>query len=172
MAGTADRLDRGLARGVDDVLAKPVEIGDAELLHHLDEAAATFIVAGGERINVALDLKRFAHIGAMMRNRSAFIRPSRARAISGIDNPSAWTCRPSGPIPSPPMSTTCTVLAKRPTASPRRKVGLTTVRSCRWPPVSQPSSEFGQRNLNAAARGFIHKHQKSIAAATQLLVSV
>ena len=46
------------------MLAEPVEVGDAELLHHLDEAAAAFVVAGGERVNIALDLQRLAHIGA------------------------------------------------------------------------------------------------------------
>ena len=59
----ADRLDRRKARGLDDVLAQPVEIGDAELLHHLHEPAAAFVVARGERIDVALDLQRLAHIG-------------------------------------------------------------------------------------------------------------
>ncbi len=46
------------------MLAEPVEIGDAELLHHLDEPSAALVIAGGERIDVALDLQRFAHIGA------------------------------------------------------------------------------------------------------------
>ena len=46
------------------MLAEPVEIGDAELLHHLDEAAAALVVARGERVDIALDLQRLAHIGA------------------------------------------------------------------------------------------------------------
>ena len=46
------------------MIAEPVEIGDPELLHHLDEPAAALVVAGGERINVALDLQRLADIGA------------------------------------------------------------------------------------------------------------
>ena len=46
------------------MLAEPVEIGDAELVHHLDQPPAAFVVAGGERIDVALDLQRLAHIGA------------------------------------------------------------------------------------------------------------
>ena len=46
------------------MLAEPVEIGDAELLHHVDEPPAAFVVARGERIDIALDLQGFAHIGA------------------------------------------------------------------------------------------------------------
>ena len=60
----ADRLDRRLARGFDDMLAEPVEIGDAELLHHLDEPAAALVVARGQCIDIALDLQRLADIGA------------------------------------------------------------------------------------------------------------
>jgi hypothetical protein len=40
----ANRFERRLARGFDNVL----EIGDAEFLHHLGEAPAAFVVAGGE----------------------------------------------------------------------------------------------------------------------------
>ena len=46
------------------MLAEPVEIGDTELIHHLDQAAAALVVAGGERVDIALDLQRLAHIGA------------------------------------------------------------------------------------------------------------
>ncbi len=46
------------------MLAEAVEIGDAELLHHVDEAAAALVVARGERVDIALDLQGLAHIGA------------------------------------------------------------------------------------------------------------
>src|ERR1051326_1073611 len=44
--------------------AEPIQIGDLELLHHVDEPPAAFVVAGGASVNVALDLQRLAHIGA------------------------------------------------------------------------------------------------------------
>ena len=46
------------------MLAEPVEIGDAELLHHLDEAPAALVVARGECVDVAFDLERLADVGA------------------------------------------------------------------------------------------------------------
>ncbi len=60
----ADRVDRRLPRGLDDVLAEPVEIGDAEFVHHLDEPPAALVVARRQRVDVAFDLQRLAHIGA------------------------------------------------------------------------------------------------------------
>ena len=46
------------------MLAQAVEIGDAELLHHLDQPPAALVVARGQGVNIALDLQRLAHIGA------------------------------------------------------------------------------------------------------------
>ena len=36
----------------------------AELVHHLEQAAAADLVAGDERVAVAFDLHRLAHVGA------------------------------------------------------------------------------------------------------------
>ncbi len=58
------RAKRRLARGFEDAVAEPVEIGDLELLHHLDQAPAALVVARRAGIDVALDLQRLAHIGA------------------------------------------------------------------------------------------------------------
>jgi hypothetical protein len=49
---------------VQDVLGEHVEVVEAELLHHLDEALAADVVAGGERIDVALGVDRQARVGA------------------------------------------------------------------------------------------------------------
>ena len=57
----------------------------------------------------------------------------------GMYSPSSNTERPSGPMPRPPMSMTCAVLANRPTILPLWNAGVTTVRSCRWPVPSQGS---------------------------------
>ena len=60
----ADARQRRLARGFDDCLSEPVQVGDLELVHHVDQPPAPFVVAGGAGIDVALDLKRLAHIGS------------------------------------------------------------------------------------------------------------
>ncbi len=46
------------------VVAEPVEIGDLEFVHHLDQPPAALVVARGAGIDVALDLQRLAHVGA------------------------------------------------------------------------------------------------------------
>ena len=46
------------------MVAQTVEIGDAELLHHLDKPPAALVVARGQGIDVALDLQRLAYISA------------------------------------------------------------------------------------------------------------
>ena len=60
----ADAPERRLARCFDDGFSEPVEIGDLELVHHLDQPPAAFVVARRARVDVALDLQRLAHIGA------------------------------------------------------------------------------------------------------------
>ncbi len=52
-----------LAGMVDDVLRQVVEAGQAELLHHLRQALAADIVAGRQRIDVALRVDRQAGVG-------------------------------------------------------------------------------------------------------------
>ena len=58
--------------------AEPVEIGDAELVHHLDKAPAALVVARGQRVDVALDLQRLADIGAHDAHQ-ILVEPSLAR---------------------------------------------------------------------------------------------
>ncbi len=60
----SDAGQRRFARGVEDAVAEPVQIGDFELVHHFGESPAAFVVARGAGVNVALDLQRLAHIGA------------------------------------------------------------------------------------------------------------
>ena len=58
------RVERRLARELDDGVAEPVEIGDFEFVHHLDQPPAAFVIARSTGVDVALDLQRLAHIGA------------------------------------------------------------------------------------------------------------
>ena len=76
----ADARQRRLARGFDDGVAEPVEIGDLELVHHLDQPAAALVVAGRAGIDVALDLQRLAHIGAHQAQQILVHARLRARA--------------------------------------------------------------------------------------------
>ena len=59
----ADAPERRLARCFEDGFSEPVEIGDLELVHHLDQPPAPFVVARRTRVDVALDLQRLAHVG-------------------------------------------------------------------------------------------------------------
>ena len=52
------------ARARDDVLAGFFQIGEGKLLHHLGKPAAADRVAHCQRVQVANDLIRLAHIGA------------------------------------------------------------------------------------------------------------
>src|SRR5260370_10973 len=63
-AWRAATAQRRLARGLDDVITERLEMADLELAHHLDEPPAALVIAGGERVDVALDLQGLAHIGA------------------------------------------------------------------------------------------------------------
>ena len=47
-----------------DVLGQLVERFELELLHHLDQALAADVVAGGQRVDVADRVDRLARIGA------------------------------------------------------------------------------------------------------------
>ena len=105
------------------MVAEPVEIGDAELVHHLDEAPAALVVAGGERVDVALDLQRLAHIGAHDAHQILVHAAGAGQRHQRDRQPSSNTWRPSGPMPSPPISTTCTVLANRPTGGRAERSG-------------------------------------------------
>jgi hypothetical protein len=60
----ADLSQGGGARRLDDVVAERLEMADLELAHHVDETPAALVVAGGEGVDVALDLERLAHVGA------------------------------------------------------------------------------------------------------------
>ena len=64
MRQRTDALERGVARGFNDGVAEPIEIGNLEFVHHLDKASAAFVIACGAGIDVALDLERLADIGA------------------------------------------------------------------------------------------------------------
>ena len=59
-----DGGQRGCARALDDLLAEPVEIGEFELVHHGEQAVGTGPVAGDQRVNVAFELERLAHVPA------------------------------------------------------------------------------------------------------------
>ena len=59
-----DGLAHGAARAVDDEGAELVEILDAGLVHHLDDAAAADLVARGQRVEIALHLDGLADVGA------------------------------------------------------------------------------------------------------------
>src|SRR3712207_8338384 len=48
----------------DDGVAERLDMRDLELAHHLDQPPPALVVAGGEGIDVALDLQRLSHIGA------------------------------------------------------------------------------------------------------------
>src|SRR5262249_46781235 len=58
-----DAAERRLARGFDDGVAEPVEIGDLELVHHLDQPAAALVVAGRCGVDVAFDLQWLRPVG-------------------------------------------------------------------------------------------------------------
>ena len=58
-----DRREARLARMVEDVLGEIVEMLEAELVHHGDQALAADLVAGDLRIDVADHLDRLAHVG-------------------------------------------------------------------------------------------------------------
>ena len=135
----ADRLDRRLARSFDDVLAQPVEIGDAELLHHLDEPPAAFVVARGERVDVALDLQRLAHIGPD-HPQQILVHPAFAGQRHQRDRqPLLEHLAPVRPHAEPADIDDMDRAGEEADRLAGRKVGLTTVRSCRWPQVSHGS---------------------------------
>ena len=52
-----------------DVFAQAVEVVEVELVHHLDQAFAADIVAGRQRIHVALRLHRLARVGTNHRQK-------------------------------------------------------------------------------------------------------
>ena len=58
----ANRLERRLPRARENVGTEIAEAVDAEFVHHLDQPAAADVVAGGERIEIADDLRRLAHV--------------------------------------------------------------------------------------------------------------
>ena len=58
----ADCSQRRRLRPLDDVAPERAEIVDPELVHHLEQAAAAHVVAGGERVEVAHHLHRLAHV--------------------------------------------------------------------------------------------------------------
>ncbi|CAB3714706.1 hypothetical protein LMG26845_05972 [Achromobacter insuavis] len=59
-----DGLAHGLRRLLDDVAAQRFQVGQLELGQQRLQAAATDVVAGHQRVQVALDLLRLAHVGA------------------------------------------------------------------------------------------------------------
>ena len=59
----ADLDQHRLARIADDEPRDLLERLERELVHHLDQTPAAGLVAGGERMQVALHLDRLAHVG-------------------------------------------------------------------------------------------------------------
>ena len=62
--GKGDAFNRGTARVFKDEIRDPIQDRQVELLHHLDQATMANLVTGGQRIDVADQLIRFAHIAA------------------------------------------------------------------------------------------------------------
>ena len=58
----ADLIQHRRPAVLDDVLTQRIDGVQVELAHHIDQATAAGLVAGGQRIEVALDLHRLAHI--------------------------------------------------------------------------------------------------------------
>src|SRR5919108_117044 len=75
----------------------------------------------------------------MSLKRSRFGCPRSNSFSIGTYSPSSNTSRASAPSVRPPTSMAWQVLANSPTSSPLRKMGVTTVKSLRWPEVSQGS---------------------------------
>ena len=59
-----DGGQRGGARALDDLLAQRVEVGQSELLHHGEQTVRAHPVAGDQRVDVAFELERLAHVPA------------------------------------------------------------------------------------------------------------
>ena len=64
--------------------AEPLEIVDAELVHHRDEAPAADLVAGDQRKQVAVHLHRLAHVGAHDASSVSLSCRRARRCISGM----------------------------------------------------------------------------------------
>ena len=119
---------------VEDVRAQAVEVVDAELVHHLDQAAAADLVAGRQRVDVADHLDRLAHVGGDDVDQQSGRPCLRARSASagcrGLP-------RRPGARRRPCRGRRCRrrgrCEANSATILPRRKVGVTKVKSCRWP---------------------------------------
>ncbi len=121
------------------MLAEPVEIGDAEFLHHLDQPPAALVVARGERVDVALDLQRLAHIGAD-HAQQILVHPAFAGQRHQRDRePLLEHLAAVRPHAEPADVDDMHCAGEEADRLAVRKVGLTTVRSCRWPQVSHGS---------------------------------
>ena len=104
------------------------------------EPPAALVVARGAGIDIALDLQRLAHIGAD-HPQQILVHPAfaRQRPLAGSTAPP----RTPGARPAPCRARRyrrhgrCWRTGRPP--RPAENVGLTTVRSCRWPQVSHGS---------------------------------
>ena len=105
-----------------------------ELVHHLDQAAAADLVAGRQRVEVAHHLDRLAHVGAHDLDQRlvdlALAREAHQRDVEAFLVDLAARRRPC-------RGRRCRRRGRcrrtAPTILPRRKVGVTKVKSCRWP---------------------------------------
>ena len=120
-------------------VAQTVEIGDAELLHHLDKPPAALVVARGQGIDVALDLQRLAHIGAD-HAQQILVHPAFAGERHQRDGqPLLEHLAPVRPHAETADIDDMDGAGEEADRLAGRKVGLTTVKSCRWPQVSHGS---------------------------------
>ena len=62
---------------------------EAELVHHLDEAPVADLVAGDERVEIAHDLHRLAHVAAHDREQVLVHLAASASFMIGMHRPSS-----------------------------------------------------------------------------------